>query len=205
MAPTLRHWRKQKGLTQVDAALLLGVSQPYLSRVEKGTRPLTVDLKSRMEAVRPIDIKQGYDEFFRAHLTALGYPGFAHLPPARSKRTPEFLLMSVLSKADTDSRVAEALAWLVREYAGKMDIKWLVRQAKLRDFQNRLGFLLQLAAVETPEVLSAAQELELTRQEKETTFCWDSMPAPVREWMRTNRTPLAAHWNVVTRLSDNAW
>ena len=204
MAPTLRHWRNQKGLTQVDAALLLGVSQPYLSRVEKGIRPLSADMKSRMEAVRPVDIKEAFDTLFASNLSALGYPGFAHLPPARSKRTPQFLLMSVLAKPDACSRVAEALRWLVREYADKMDLQWLVRQAKLKGLQNRLGFLLQLAAVETPGILSAARELELARQATEATFCWDSMPAAVREWMRTNRTPLAAHWNVVARLSDDA-
>jgi hypothetical protein len=26
------------------------------------------------------------------------------------------------------------------------------------------------------------------------------MPAATREWMRANRTPLAEHWNVLTRV-----
>ena len=37
-------------MTQVEAAALLGVSQPYLSLLEKGARPLTAELRSRLKA-----------------------------------------------------------------------------------------------------------------------------------------------------------
>ena len=49
-------------------------------------------------------------------------------------------------------------------------------------------------------VRSAATTSSSARLIQEDTLCWDSMPAATREWMRANRTPLAEHWNVLTRL-----
>lgn len=199
MAAYLQHWRKRNGLTQVEAATLLGVSQPYLSLLENGARPLTAALRIRMKTGRPADVEGWSDDRLRARLSALRYPGFAHVPPARSRYSPDALLLSALGRPDVDARVVEALPWLVRQYASRMDLDWLVRQAKLQDLQNRLGFLLQLSRVETPEVLAAVHVLERARLLREATFCWDSMPAATQEWMRTNRSPLAEHWNVLTR------
>jgi transcriptional regulator with XRE-family HTH domain len=200
MAATLQHWRKRNNLTQVDAASLLGLSQPYMSLLEHGARPLTAALRKRMKAAHRSDSPEAVEDSFRAQLSALGYPGFAHVAPARPKPNPGKVLLSVLASADTDSRIVEGLPWLVRQYNRKMDLNWLVRQAKLQDLQNHLGFLLQMAGVETQEVLSAVRELDRARLLQEATLCWDSMPAPTREWMRANRTTLAKHWNVLTRL-----
>ena len=196
--PRLQHWRKRNGLTQVDAASLLGVSQPYLSLLEKGARPVTPALQSRMKAVRPH--RPSADDTFRAQLAALGYPGFAHVPPSRAKVTADALLFSVLAAPDADPRVVEALLWLVRKYAKQLDFAWLVRQAKLQDLQNRLGFILQAAAVQSPEASSAIAQLERARLLQEATLCWDAMPPATRQWMRAHRTPLAQHWNILTRL-----
>jgi hypothetical protein len=46
----------------------------------------------------------------------------------------------------------------------------------------------------------ALDELDKARLVAETTFCWDSMPAPTRKWMRERRSPEAEHWNVVSLL-----
>jgi transcriptional regulator with XRE-family HTH domain len=191
----LHRWRKRSGLTQVDAATLLGVSQPYLSLLERGERRLTVELQRRMKA--GVDSS---DDRFRAQLSALGYPGFAHINRSRSRPSADALLLAVLSKADADSRVVQALPWLVRQCASQMDPGWLVRQAKLQDLQNRLGFVLEVAGVETSEFKSAVGELERARLLQEATLCCDSMPAATRAWMRVHRTALARHWNVLTRL-----
>jgi transcriptional regulator with XRE-family HTH domain len=43
----LVQFRKQNKRTQVQAARLLGVSQTYLSLLEKGKRPLTDDLRAK--------------------------------------------------------------------------------------------------------------------------------------------------------------
>ncbi|MBK5290653.1 MAG: helix-turn-helix transcriptional regulator [Acidobacteriia bacterium] len=200
MAASLQHWRKHSGLTQVDAAALLGVSQPYLSLLERGSRPLTKALRSRMNAVRKPTHQDSTADHFRRQMSALGYPLFAHVSPARAKPSPEAFLLSVLSQSDVDSRVVEGLPWLVQQYAGEMELPWLVRQAKLQSLQNRMGFLFQAAGVETSELMAAAHELERARLLEESTLCWDTMPAATREWVRANRSPLAKHWNVVTTL-----
>ena len=198
MAGTLQQWRRRNRLTQVEAASLLGVSQPYLSLLEKGARPLTAALRGRMNTIP--HIRATPDDKFRRQLGALGYPGFAHLAASRLRMEPDALLLSVLAKPDADSRVVEALPWLVRQYARQMDLPWLVRQAKLDNLQNRLGFLLQAARVKTPDVQSAIRELDRARLLREATLGWDTMPAVTREWIRVNRTPLAEHWNVLTML-----
>jgi transcriptional regulator with XRE-family HTH domain len=202
MAADLHKWRKRNKLTQVDAASVLGVSQPYLSLLEKGARPLTSSLRGRMKAVRSGESGNSADDRFRAQLSALGYPGFAHIRPARMRLSPDAFLLSVLSQPGVDARVAEALPWLVRQYSHRLDLPWLVTQAKLRNLQNRLGFLLQLGNVETPEFATAVGELEKSRLLEEATFGWDSMPVATRDWMRVNRSPLAEHWNVLTRLGS---
>jgi transcriptional regulator with XRE-family HTH domain len=200
MAANLHHWRKRNNLTQVDAAMLLGVSQPYLSLLEKGARPLTSTLRNRMKATPRNHRLDSAADRLREQLSALRYPKFAHVTPSRAKTSPDALLASILSQTDADARVVEALPWLVRRYADRMDWAWLVRQAKLQNLQNRLGFVLQTAGVETPELSAAVHELERARLLQEATLCWDSMPAATRKWMRVNRSPVAEHWNVVTIL-----
>ena len=164
MTANLQRWRRRNSLTQVDAAALLGVSQPYLSLLEKGARPLTADLRNRLRVVHPAQRRDSAGDGFQPKLSALGYPGFANVTPSRQRPSPDALLLSVLARADVDSRVVEALPWLVR-------------QAKLQNLQNRLGFVLQTAGAETPELPAVVQELERARLLLESTFCWDSMPA----------------------------
>jgi transcriptional regulator with XRE-family HTH domain len=199
MADVLR-WRKRNGLTQVAASSLLGVSQPYLSLLEKGARPLTAALRDRMKNDGGQGEKRTSDDLFRAQLSGLGYPGFAHVEKSRRKPRPDSLLMAVLVQPDVDARVVEALPWLVMAFKDQLDVASMVRQAKLQNLQNRLGFLLQAAGVDSPGGLLAVRELDRARLLREDTLCWDSMPAATREWMRANRTPLAAHWNVLTRV-----
>jgi transcriptional regulator with XRE-family HTH domain len=204
MVKKLRRWREQNHLTQVDAARLLGVSQPYLSLLEKGARPLRRELRDRLNAVRPDGGKHDRtDDRLSAQLSALGYPGFSHVDPARPAPEPAVVLLSALSQPTVDARITEALPWLAREYAGTMDWSWLVQQAKLRNVQNRLGFLIQLAnpsRMGKSAMRDALDELDKARLLAEATFCWDSMPAPTRKWMRERRSPEAEHWNVVSLL-----
>lgn len=48
MTDVLR-WRKRRRLTQVEAASLLGVSQPYLSLLEEAARPITAAHRARLK------------------------------------------------------------------------------------------------------------------------------------------------------------
>ncbi len=196
----LLRWRKRNGLTQVGAASLLGVSQTYLSLLEKGARPLTAELRNRMKTSAGMDRQESSDDLFRAQLSALGCPGFAHVTKARTRTRPDNLLMTVLAQPNADARVVEALPWVVASFKNQFDFGAMVRQAKLQNLQNRLGFVLQVSAVDTHEGLMATRELDRARLLQEDTLCWDSMPAATREWMRANRAPLAEYWNVLTRL-----
>jgi len=206
MTSNLQLWRRRNNLRQVDAAALLGVSQPYLSLLEKGSRPLSRELRGRLNLVHGGFGQGSTDDQFRAQLSALGYPGFAHVNLARPVPTPSVVLLNALSQPTLDARVAEALPWLARQYAGELDWTWLVRQAKLRNLQNRMGFLISLAplsSVETPHesaMRRAMEDLDEARLLAEATFCWDSMPASTRQWIRKHRSREAAHWNVVTRM-----
>lgn len=197
MVEVLR-WRRRNGLTQVAAARMLGVSQTYLSLVENGVRPLTGALRERME-----EEKGSSDDLFRVQLGRLGYPGFAHVVGEGRRPRPGALLMAVLARAEADARVVEALPWLVRAFEDQLDFGAMVREAKLRNLQNRLGFLLAVAGVGTAAGGEAVRELERSRLLGEDTLCWDSMPGATREWIRGNRSPLAAHWNVLTRLQGD--
>jgi hypothetical protein len=94
---------------------------------------------------------------------------------------PAGVLPDALDQANLDARVVEGLPWLALTYVD-MDWDWLVRNAKLRDRQNRLGFAVSLAS----EVAARNNDadlgqklrhrlaiLENARLAREGTFCHD--------------------------------
>jgi transcriptional regulator with XRE-family HTH domain len=208
------------GLTQVRAARRLGVSQPYLSQLEKGERPVTAELARsaatlyRLPATAlpmPATARQGADPNRLARqLAGFGYPGFAHLRSL--KANPAAVVIEALMHKDLELRVVEALPWVLLRYPD-LDWSWLVRQAKLLDVQNRLGFLVgvakELATTRVHfrpalEQLSVVEEqLESARLAREDTLCRESMPAAERRWLETNRSSLARHWNLLTGLTTD--
>jgi transcriptional regulator with XRE-family HTH domain len=210
----------QAGLTQVQAARRLGVSQPYLSQLEKGERPITAELARsaatlyRLPATAlpmPEAAPEGADpDRLARQLAGLGYPGFAHLRSL--KANPAAVVLGALVQKNLDVRLAEALPWVLLTYQD-MDWSWLISQAKLRDVQNRLGFLVALAKSlataesrfrPTVEQLSAAEEgLERARLAREDTLGRESMPEAERRWLETNRSRLARHWNLLTGLTPD--
>jgi hypothetical protein len=142
---------------------------------------------------------------FACGLAALGYPGFSYLR-VRRRRNPAEVLLEALNEPNLDSRVAEGLPWVALAYVD-MDWEWLVRNAKLRDRQNRLGFALSLArevsegkkeSERTRKLRSCLEVLESARLAREDTFCHDSMTQAERAWLREHRSLSAAHWNLLT-------
>ena len=142
---------------------------------------------------------------FGAELGALGHPGFSYLS-VRRRRNPAEVLLEALSEPNLDTRVAEGLPWLALTYVD-MDWDWLVRNAKLRDRQNRLGFAVSLASEvaadkndseRVRELRQRLEVLESSRLAREDTFCHDSMTHAERVWLREHRSPTAAHWNLLT-------
>ena len=86
--------------------------------------------------------------------------------------------------------------------------RWVVRQAKLDDLQNRLGFLVTLArqlaeqrgSVEAAARLARAEQaLEYSRLQREDAFR-PSMTQAERKWLRQHRSPEATQWNLLTSL-----
>ncbi len=146
-ADVLKAGRESAGLTQQRAAEQLGVSQAYVALLEGGRRRITKNLARRIAqmyrlspAALPLENDAGdsWDSAKLARaLACLGYPGFRYLRRG-PKRNPAAVLLAALASDELEVRVAEALPWLVVQYPD-LDWEWLVREAKQRDLQNRLG------------------------------------------------------------------
>jgi transcriptional regulator with XRE-family HTH domain len=212
----LRQQRERKGWTQEDAAARLGVSQTYLSLLENGRRPVSQRLARKLQrkfAVPPTVLPVAATTVPKdarslvEGLAALGYPGFSHVKPVRTVN-PAQLLCAALKMQDLEARLSEALPWVAWRYS-ELDWDWLVREAKLHDVQNRLGFVVALARQvaerkndsATAETLAAVQrQLESSRLAREDTLCRESMTQAERRWLREHRPVLAQHWNLLTGL-----
>ena len=213
----LKTARTTSNWTQAEAAERLGVTQAYLSMLERGSRPVSDELASSVLRVfslpptaRPFgghrNLRLG-EAFFKEALGELGYQGFAYLK-SRSSLNPAELLFLALDSEELDARVTEALPWLPLEFPD-MNWDWLAVQTKLRNRQNRLAYVTFLAS----EVANARGEvkraqslrdrvtsLERSRLANEDTLAKSSLSQAERKWLRVHRTDSAAHWNLLTDL-----
>lgn len=221
-AEQLRHGRRSAGLNQQEAARKLGVSQPYLSQLERGRRaipaglarraasgfrlsPAALPIEQNPRKLRPLD-----PDVLERHLVALGYPGFPRRSKAAPKINPAEAVLRALASPDLDVRLVEALPWVLVTY-WDLDWQWLIANCKLRNLQNRLGYLVHLTQdvakrkfVEQPchEALSRAlAQLEQCRLAAEDTLCSDSMPEAGKRWVRVHRPRVAKRWNLLTDLT----
>ncbi|HWE86726.1 MAG TPA: helix-turn-helix transcriptional regulator [Terracidiphilus sp.] len=214
----LREARMTHGWTQAEAAAHLGVTQAYLSMMERGERAVPHQfagravkrMKARATAL-PFyrTARSRYDsDFLKAELGRLGYPGFAYLRGS-PRMNPAELLMSALNEPDLDARVTEALPWVLLAYPD-LDWEWLTGQARLKDRQNRLGYTVELArqAAEqrgesglAGEIARRLGMLEPSRLANEGMYCHDSMTQAERSWLRQRRPQAAEHWNLLTDLT----
>ena len=213
----LKSARQKSNCTQAVAARRLGLTQAYLSMLERGRRPVTADLAAQMRDVfdlppnaLPLDtlaMSSLGERELKSELGALGYPGFSYLR-GKPRHNPAQLLLYALEQPDLDTRVVEALPWLTCSYAD-MDWGWLASNAKQNDLQNRLGFVVTLAG----ELAQRAGDgagfekfagnralLERSRLAREDTLCHDSMTQAERKWLRRHRPAQARHWNLLTDL-----
>jgi transcriptional regulator with XRE-family HTH domain len=215
----LRTGRLAKGLSQVEAAMRLEVSQPYLAMLESGKRRLTPDLARRAVRVYglpPTALPHSELTLLRTRtaaealvrdLAALGYPGFTYLRPRTWRpKNPGEVLLTALAQEDLESRLVEALPWLVLTF-WPLNQERLVREAKLLDLQNRLGFVVTLARRlaerrgDQPRARALRDletVLERSRLAREDTLCRASLPEAERRWLVEHRPAEATHWNVLT-------
>jgi transcriptional regulator with XRE-family HTH domain len=214
----LRAGRRKAGLTQAVAAERLKLSQPYLSQLERGRRRVTPKITraaARLYRLPPTvlplppEVSETSSEFLARKLAGLGYPPYEHLrtgPPAN----PAAVVLEAVSSNRVDPRVMEAMPWVLVRYP-ELEWNWLVKNSKLKNVQNRLGFLVAVSrelvkqqpdsAAADASLANAEVELERARLAAETTLGRERMPAAEREWLRANRPSQAAHWNVLTTMT----
>jgi hypothetical protein len=148
------------------------------------------------------------DDQLAADLGALGYPGYGYL---RSQpRNPAEVFFDALDRPDLDARLVEALPWLPLRYSN-MDWNWLTTQAKVHNRQNRLGFVVALSAKVAKKhtkrdvvkrLSQVVKTLEEGRLAKTDTLCQESWPPSQRKFAHNQRSVLAAHWKLDTRLTE---
>lgn len=212
----LRQAREERGWTQAQVGSRLGVSQAYVALLEKGRRRVPQDLARR--AVRtlklspvllPVAEKLSADKGrnLARDLGRLQYPGFAYLRGGWLKNPGE-VLMTALAQPGLDSRVAEALPWLLLQYP-EVDSDWLVKQSRLFNLTNRLGFVVDLALrvlerkneTGSPRynaLTRLSQALRASRLDVEDTFGQEVLTEAERNWLRRNRPPEAEFWHLLT-------
>lgn len=223
---TAHEWlsgRRKAGLTQVRAAALLGVSQPYLSQLENGSRVAPEALAEkgaqlfRLPTALPLPVPDkalaaASPDDLQRELAALGYPKFAHVPSAQSFN-PAGVVLKAIVQDNLDTRLVEALPWVLSTYVD-LNWQWLRDQAKLRDVQNRLGYVVHLAravakarggdGTGAERTLAAwEREIQQSRLAGESTLCRESMPQAERAWLSSNRPEEARYWNLLTSLSPD--
>ncbi len=216
----LVQYRKHNKRTQVEAARELGVSQGYLSLLEKGKRPLTDELRAKAvwafhlsPTEMPVsenlfDVQAVSNDELGTDLATLGYPGYSHMKRSKPKH-PAVVLLSALKGNDREPRDMEALPWIVLTFSN-MDWPRLVKAAKVNDLQNRLGFVTTVAREVTEsrgdektalKLRRYEVELELSMLNREETLCREGMTNAERKWLVTNRPDSAKRWRLLTDLS----
>jgi transcriptional regulator with XRE-family HTH domain len=217
----LRSARRAANLTQQQAARRLRISQPYLALLETGHRPVTAPLTGRLAKLYnlgplalPLTTAQLSDWNSATLATALANLGYTAFPkPARTTaHNPAVILLAAIAADDLEVRVLEALPWLAIQFHN-LDWEWLMRESKLRDLQNRLGFIVTLArqlarkqddGPAAHQLHQVEKALDRARLVREDTFCQSSLTDVERRWLRQNRPAEAAHWNLLTDLNAAA-
>lgn len=213
----VRQARRAAGWTQVKLAQTLGVSQGYVSLMESNGRTVPRHLAQKLVGLLGLPANQlpvsshsaplPPDKAVR-FLSTLGYPGFAHVAK-RHNLNPAELLVRTLDCGNVEARLVEALPWVLVQFPD-LDWKWLLLQAKQRDLQNRLGFVVTIARElaerradhATADTLRHWEHvLEDSRLQKEDAFSGAALTEAERRWLKTNRSTEAAHWNLLSNVS----
>jgi transcriptional regulator with XRE-family HTH domain len=204
----LKNARLERGWTQQKAANRLGVTQAYLSMLENGVRnpaPLArkllqvYDLPATVLPVTEV-LEDVAAESLAHELALLGYPGFAHLRKRGQAVNPATFLLAALGQRNLEARTAEALPWVVLRYPD-MPTNFLVREARARNLQNRLGFVVTLArkAADRNDLQPLEQMLADSKLEKEDSFCKELNDAE-RRWLREHSSEEARQWHLLSDL-----
>ena len=183
--------------------------------MENGLRPVPPVVVSRLAkhttvpaTAMPLRLGAFDPQAFAASLGALGYPRFSYLASFGSVENPAALVLTAVQQDQLEPRLTEALPWLLLHHP-TLNWSWLVNEAKCRNLQNRLGFLVSLAkelagkerASDVVETLAHwERELEDARLAKVDTLA-RQLTAAERRYFQSHRSSAAAHWNLLTGLT----
>src|ERR1700682_4488149 len=215
----LREARKRQGLTQQQAAQMLHVTQGYLSMLEREKRPVPEHLVNSFRdtyVLSPLTLPLQESSSWRGldvsalarEVAAAGYPGFSYMA-TKPSRNPAEVLLAALTKDELETRFAKSLPWLVLTYHN-MDWDWVVREAKVNDVTNRLGFAVMLARelAEKKQDDATNEKLQVVESRlrrsvlaREDTFCQERMTQAERQWLKLKSSDEARGWNVLSDLS----
>jgi transcriptional regulator with XRE-family HTH domain len=219
VTPTILHSaRRALGWTQKRAARQLGVTQAYLSMLERGRRvppPALVLRLAEVYSLSPAALPlpggewqppSAADQEMAAELGRLGYPGLAARRRGERKNPAEVLL-TALALADLDRSLLQALPWLLLRYP-EVDTAWLLDRAKRLDLQNRLGFIVSLARevreargeAVPPSLADLEAALDCSRLARFGTLCQSSMSEEEGRWLFEQRSDTARRWNLLVDL-----
>jgi hypothetical protein len=86
-----------------------------------------------------------------------------------------------------------------------MPLDWLVREARARTLQNRLGFVVTLGrrAARRDSLLPLEQTLADSKLEKEDSFCKE-LNESERRWLREHSSEEAKQWHLLSDLTPDA-
>jgi transcriptional regulator with XRE-family HTH domain len=212
MTGQLKNARRQRGWSQQEAAERLGVTQAYVSMLERGSRSTTpiarklMNLYALSPTVLPVGEvpKNPTAEYLARELALLGYPGFAHFRGTGSKVNPAEFLLAALAQQNLEARVAEGLPWVVLRYPD-MPLDWLVREARANNLQNRLGFVVALGrrAAGRDDLQQLEETLVDSKLAKEDSFC-RNLSEPERRWLREHRSEEARQWHLLSDLRPDS-
>jgi transcriptional regulator with XRE-family HTH domain len=216
----LRRNRREAGWTQERLAVKLGLTQEYVSLMERGRRPVPNNVAraaarllglpaSALPLSKSLFTKEGPESWVEQAIARLEYPGFAYRRKPGPKSNPMEVLLRALACDKLDARLFEALPWLLLQFEG-FEYDKLAGPVKLRDLQNRLGFMVSLArevASQDPrwlhrvgELRHLEESLEPSRLAREEVYGTMAESDRMLEWLRRNRSRSAEHWNLLTDL-----
>jgi len=207
----LKTERKSLGWTQEETAKRLGVTQACYSMLENGRRNLApharklVSVFSLSPTALPLhEVRETVAPNVLAHeLALLGYPGFAHLRGGGRRMNPAEFLLTALTQRNLEARVAEGLPWLVVRYPD-MGRDWLLREARAKNLQNRLGFVVTLGRKATGrnDFSTLEQDLVDSKLERQDSFCKELKDSE-RRWLGEHSSEEAREWNLLSDLKPS--
>lgn len=140
------------------------------------------------------------DDQLAVALGSLGYPGLSYLESSEPV-DPAGVLLDAIDRDDLEPRVRDGLPWIPRAFPD-MKWDWLITEAQRRNRQNRLGFIVALAALGSPylavhnKLIAVTERIAEIRRVEWDTLCNESMTKAERALVHSQCFPIAERWHI---------